>query len=164
VSREFASSDVGALLARVGELIRGKTRRLRPYEEAILAAVREKLSPAERDVLGRQLAVRPLTQRSFGGRMVLFAFDRRRQQQIPLFDERDDEHCLARVRFRSGSSRNVVLIVIHHGHLSTLEFRRTLAHLDPGQIEITDVALHVRELRVADAVDRLEHGRNDDVS
>jgi hypothetical protein len=153
---------IGTLLARLGELIRGKTRRLRPYEEAILTAVRGKLDPVERDVLRRQIAVRPLTQRSLGGRMVLFVFDRGRKEQIPLFDDRDDEHCLARVRFRSGSSRNVVLVVIHRGRLSTLEFRRTLEHVDPMQLEVTDVALHVRETSVANAADRLEHGRSHD--
>lgn len=151
-------SRIGTLLARLGELIRGKARRLRPYEEAILAAVREKLNPVERDVLSTQIAVRPLTQRSLGGRMVLFVFDGGRQERIPLFEDRDDEHCLARVRFRSGSSRNVVLVVIHHGRLSTLEFRRTLEHVDPTQLEVTDVALHVRETGVANAADRLEHG------
>ena len=154
------TSELGSLLARLGELVRGTTRRLRPYEETILAAVRERLEPAERAVLARQIAVRPLIQRSLGGRMVLFSFDRRRQEQIPLFDDRDDEHCLARVRIRSGQSRNVVLVVIHDGRLSTLEFRRTLQHLDAARLEVTDVALHVRETSVTAAVDRLEHGKD----
>ena len=154
------TSDFGALLARLGELIRGTTRRLRPYEETILAAVRERLEPGERDILARQIAVRPLIQRSLANRMVLFAFDRGRQEQIPLFDDRDDEHCLARVRLRSGRSRNVVLVVIHRGRLSSLEFRRTLRHLDATRLEVTDVALHVRETSVAAAADRLEHGRD----
>lgn len=153
-------ADLGALLARLGELVRGTTRRLRPYEEAIFAAVRERLEPGEREVLARQIAVHPLIQRSLGNRMVLFAFDRGRQEQIPLFDDRDDEHCLARVRLRSGPSRNVVLVVIHRGRLSSLEFRRTLRHLDAQRLEVTDVTLHVRETSVAAAVDRLEHGRD----
>lgn len=153
---------MSALLARLVELVRGTTRRLRPYEETILAAVGERLEPAERDVLARQIAVRPLIQRSVGNRMVLFAFDRGRQEQIPLFADRDDEHCLARVRFRSGSSRNVALVMTHRGRLSTLEFRRTLRHLDPAQLEMTDVVLHVRETSVASALDRLEHGRDED--
>jgi hypothetical protein len=149
----------GTLWSRLGELLRGTTRRLYPYEEAILAAVQEALTPAERDVLARQIAVHPLMQRSLGNRVVVFAFDRGRQEQIPLFDDRDDEHCLARVRLRSGPSRNVVLVVTHRGRLSSLEFRRTLRHLDAGRLEVTDVALHVRETSVTAAVDRLEHGR-----
>ena len=153
--------DVGTLLSRLGELVRGKTRRLRPYEEAILAAIRERLEPVERDILVRQIAVRPLTQRSNGGRMVLFAFDRGRQERIPLFDNRDDAHCLARAHLRSGSSRNVVLLMIHGGRLSSLEFRRTLRHLDTARLEVKDIALHAKETSVASAMDRLEHGRDD---
>jgi hypothetical protein len=153
--------DLGALLSRLGELVRGKTRRLRPYEETILVAIQGRLEPSERDVLRQQLAALPLTQRSLGNRMVLFAFDGGRQERIPLFDDRDDEHCLARVRFQSGSSRNVALLVIHHGRLSTLEFRRTLEHLDASRIEVKDVALHVAEKSVATAADRLEHGSDE---
>ena len=153
--------DADTLWSRLEELVRGKTRRLRPYEHAILAAIRERLEPSERDILSRQLAVLPLTQRSAGNRMVLFAFDKGRQERIPLFDNRDDEHCLARVRLRSGASRNVALLMIHRGRLSSLEFRRTLQHMDTSQLEVQDVALHVRETSVADAADRLEHGRDD---
>ena len=153
--------DLRQLLSRLGELLRGKTRRLRPHEEAILAAIQSRLEPSEHDVLRQQLAVQPLTQRSLGNRMVLFAFDGGRQARIPLFANRDDEHCLARVRFQSGSSRNVALLVIHRGRISTLEFRRTLAHLDPSSLEVKDVALHVVEGSVADAADRLEHGRDE---
>jgi len=43
--------DLGALLSRLGELVRGKTRRLRPYEETILVAIQGRLEPSERDVL-----------------------------------------------------------------------------------------------------------------
>ena len=154
--------NFGALVSRLGELVRGKTRRLRPYEEAIFAAIGEKLDPLERDVLRQQIAAQPLTQRSGGNRMVLFEFDRGRQARIPLFDNRDDGHCLARVRLRSGPSRNVVLLMTHRGRLSSLEFRRTLQHLDPARLEVTDVALHVREVGVASALDRLEHGRDDE--
>jgi hypothetical protein len=89
--------------------------------------------------------------------MVLFAFDGGRQDRLPLFENRDDEHCLARVRFQSGSSRNVALLIIHRGRLSTLEFRRTLEHLDASRLEVKDVALHVSEKGVAEAADRLEH-------
>jgi hypothetical protein len=149
--------DVGKMLSRLGELVRGKTRRLRPYEEAILAAIQERLDPAERDVMRQQLVASPLTQRSLGNRMVLFAFDGGRQDRLPLFENRDDEHCLARVRFQSGSSRNVALLIIHRGRLSTLEFRRTLEHLDASRLEVKDVALHVSEKGVAEAADRLEH-------
>jgi len=149
--------DLGALLSRLGELVRGKTRRRRPYEDAVLAAIQERLDPSERDILRQQLAALPLTQRGLGNRMVLFAFDGGRQERIPLFENRDDEHCLARVRFRSGSSRNVALLIIHNGRLSTLEFRRTLEHLDASRIEINDVALHLAEKSVAEAADRLEH-------
>jgi hypothetical protein len=153
--------DIATLWGRLGELIRGKTRRLRPYEEAIFAAIRERLEPRERDVLSQQIAVRPLIQRSNGNRMVLFAFDRGRQDAIPLFDNRDDGHCLARAHLRSGSSRNVVLLMIHRGRLSSLEFRRTLQHLHAGSLEVRDVTLHVEETSVANAIDRLEHGRGD---
>jgi hypothetical protein len=153
--------DLGQLLNRLAELLRGKTRRLRPHEEAVLAAIQFRLEPSERDVLRHQLAAGPLTQRNLGGRMVLFAFDGGRQERIPLFENRDDGHCLARVRFQSGSSRNVALLVIHRGRLSSLEFRRTLAHLDPSSLEVKDVALHVAEGSVADAADRLEHGRDE---
>jgi hypothetical protein len=145
------------MLSRLGELVRGKTRRLRPYEETILVAIQERLEPSEREVLRQQLGSMPLTQRSLGNRMVLFAFDGGRQGRIPLFENRDDEHCLARVRFQSGSSRNVALLVIHHGRLSALEFRRTLAHLGASRLEVKDVALHVAEKSVAEAADRLEH-------
>jgi hypothetical protein len=151
--------EVGTLLRRIGELLRGGTRRLRAYEDVILAAVREKLPPVERDVLDRQLGVRPFIQRSIGDRMVLFGFDGGRGEEMPLFHNRDDAHCLARVRFRSGPSRNVVLLMIHRGRLSTLEFRRTLKHLDPGALAVEDVALHVETRSVAEAVDRLEHGK-----
>lgn len=154
--------DVGRPLRRLAEFVRGKTRRLRPYEERILAVIEKRLEPPEGEILARQLAARPLTQRSLGNRMVLFAFDGGREEGIPLFANRDDEHCLARVRFQSGSSRNVALLVIQHGRLSTLEFRRTLAHLDPSGLEVKDVALHVAETSVADAADRLEHGRGEE--
>jgi len=153
--------DVGTLLSRLGELLRRQTRRLRPHEEAIFAAIRERLDSRERDVLDRQIAVRPLIQRSHGNRMVLFAFDRGRQERIPLFDNRDDEHCLARAHLRSGSSRNVVLLMIHRGRLSSLEFRRTLQHLHAASLEVRDVTLHVEQPTVANAIDRLEHGRGD---
>lgn len=153
--------DLGALLGRLEELVRGKTRRLRPHEQGILAAIEARLEPSEADVLRRQLAALPNTQRSLGNRVVLFAFDGGRQERIPLFANRDDEHCLARVRFESGSSRNVALLLIHDGRLSSLEFRRTLAHLDPTRLEVRDVALHADEKSVASAADRLEHGSDD---
>jgi len=153
--------NLGTLLGRLAELIRGRTRRLRPHEGAILDAIGTRLDSSEAEVLRRQLAVLPTTQRSVGGRMVLFAFDGERQERIPLFVNRDDEHCLARVRFESGSSRNVALLIIHDGRLSSLEFRRTLAHLDPARIDVKDVALHVDEKSVANAADRLEHGSDD---
>jgi hypothetical protein len=153
--------DLGTLLSRLGELVRGKSRRLRAHEEAILTAIQEHLEPSERDILREQLAVRPVTQRSLGNRMVLFEFDGGRRERVPLFDDRDDEHCLARVRFQSGASRNVALLVTHHGRLSSLEFRRTLQHLDAARLEVKDVALHVRDVSVSSAADRLEHGRDD---
>jgi hypothetical protein len=153
---------IGTLWARLIELVRGKTRALRPHEEAIFAAIRERLDPRERDVLSMQIEAQPLIQRSIGGRMVLFAFDRGRQDRIPLFGNRDDEHCLARARLRCGSSRNVALVIIHRGRLSSLEFRRTLEHLGAGPLEVTDVTLHVSETSVTHAIDRLEHGRGGD--
>ena len=149
------------MFARLVELLRGGSRRLRPYEGAIFAAMCEKLNASERDVLDRQLSAAPFMQRSLGGRMVLFAFDKGRQDRIPLFDDRDDEHCLARVRMRSGSSRNVAQLMIHRGRLSSLEFRRTLQHVSSGPLEVEDVALHVKATSVARAIDRLEHGRGD---
>ena len=53
------------------------------------------------------------------------------------------------------------LALHYYGEMTDEMEARTLAHLDPSSLEVKDVALHVVETSVADAADRLEHGRDD---
>ena len=81
---------------------------------------------------------------------------------LPCFTDRGEEHCLARVTLKCGRQRHTALLMSSRGRLNTLEFKRSPRSLAAGGYEIRDVAFNIEERSVTQAIDRLEHGRNNE--
>ena len=81
---------------------------------------------------------------------------------LPCFADTGQEHCLARVTLRCGRQRHTALLMSSKGRINTLEFKRSPRSLLAGAYEIRDVTFNIEERSVAQAINRLEHGRDNE--
>lgn len=115
------------------------------------------LPEAERSVVETQLKHLEIVQRSPGKRLAAMYLDP--DSALPLFATSEPEHCLARLKIVGNGRSLVVAVMSHRGRLSSLEFHGSPDRLGDGELKLLEIALHGGDRGVSQAIDRLEHGK-----
>jgi hypothetical protein len=152
---------VRRLIRKLGRRLFYGWKKWRPHEEAILEAIRASMPEDDQRVLAAQLKALEFVQRHGPGRILLMSLDPD-EDALPLFANRDPEHCLARVRLQVDKRRHIVLLMTCLGRLSTLEFKHSPEPLINRTYKILDISFNADEKGIASAITRLEHGRFDE--
>jgi hypothetical protein len=143
------------VLGKVLDFFRGGSRDFNEAEKRIISFLSEALSPEDREILSRQLAKIRLVQRTGAGRMVVAYYDER--SDFPKLPYLGYEHCLANVSYKSQGKTKTTSLVLHDGHLMSLERNvpQKIADID----SLVKVALHPSGFTsVTKKLEEEEHG------
>lgn len=149
-------------------VVYGGTRRMRPYEEAILSYFRKNAPGDAAAVLDEQMEAFHFLKRAHDDRMVNLWFYSAESlptfEGFPTLDGVDGQAELLRFRISAPDSGSVSgVITAYKGVLRSIEFRKSPTSLGSGTLEphgfeISQVGKPVFDKPLAQEVDEREHG------
>ncbi len=142
------------MLTKVFDFFRGGSRDFNAAEKQILSFACDALPPPDRATLQQQIASVNLVQRQHPERLVVAYYKNAETvEQLPYLG---DEHCLAKVSYKSRGKTKTTFLVLHDGRFMT--FERSVPQ-DSEDIEsLVKVVLHPDDFKdVAEEIDGEEH-------
>jgi hypothetical protein len=151
----YVRHRVSVVLRKVVAFFRGGSSDFNSAEKRIISFMSEALPAAERDILAKQLTQIRLVQRPSAGRIVVAYYDER--SNFPKLPYPGYEHCLANVSYRSKGKTKTTSLVLHDGHLMTIE--RNVPKEAADIESLVKVVLHPKGFtNVTRELDAEEHG------
>ena len=147
------------MLGKVVAFFRGGTSDFNSAEKQIISFMTGALPVGEREILAKQLARLRLVQRPSAGQIVVAYYDER--SNFPKLPYPSYEHCLANVSYKSKGKTKTTSLVLHNGHLMTIERNvpREIAEIE----SLVKVVLHPKGFTsVTKELDAEEHGPTSD--
>lgn len=136
-------------------ILYGGTSGFTEYETTVLQSVVDRMPLRDAASLRHQLESVSLVQRTCRGKMVIAFLQK---DDTTALSDTMDEHCLARVRFKSGVQNNCCSIVTHKGFLSSIEFQNTPGQIQANGIEVLSIELRPKAYTsLADKIDKKKH-------
>lgn len=133
--------------------LRGGTARLNHVEARLVACIMEHLSTNDALTIQAQLDLISLVQRPQPGRMTIAFY----AKTPPLLENRDNEACLAKVKYHAADGRRRrVLLMVHSGYFQSIE-----GHVPRTMEDLRDISVSIwpeETSFTSQAMHRLEHG------